>query len=776
MNDKMLTERIRIFGIVQGVGFRPFMSVAAAKLGIRGTVANKGSYVEAYAQGSEQAIESYVEEIRCCAPERSVILDIERERVERGEFTGFEIIESEKEYGNIFVSPDIATCDKCRAELFDKNDRRYLHPFINCTQCGPRLTILDTMPYDRERTSMKEFPMCKSCAKEYYSPETRRYDAQPVCCNDCGPQVYLIGSDLRGAAAITYIRRLIMDGGIAAIKGIGGFHLCCDARNDGAVMRLRKLKDRPMKPFALMLRDIETVQHECEIAEGQREYLTGWQKPIMLLGKRADTTLSELIAPDNLTVGVMLPYNPVQMLLFDYPDGVDMTDALVMTSGNARGAPICRSDEDAVKEIGGFCDAILSHNRKILIRADDSVTDWLFGKPYMIRRSRGFAPLPIMLKGGGKRQALAIGGELKNSFCIARGGMLYPSPYVGDMADIRTINALKESVKRMCGLLEASPEVIVCDTHPMYNTADVAEELAREWEVPLVRVQHHFAHILSCMAENGCEENAKVIGVSFDGTGYGDDGSIWGGEFLICDRQGYERAGSVKPFMQVGGDSSAKEGWRIAVQLIRAYSGSDETAKKKCLRLGLCDEKVFKLQATMADKGLNAVKSTSCGRIFDAVSAILGIRKRSTFEGEASTALMYRAEEYERDNLGDSPAFKTTAEVYKDENGFVTLDAISLAGKLADLKLDGADIGGLAYEFHNALARGIYDCCVKLRESCGISTAALSGGVFQNRLLTRLTKRLLEDGGFTVLTHSVIPPNDGGICAGQAAYGASLEM
>ncbi len=771
----MPTVRLKIFGIVQGVGFRPFMSVAAGKYGIRGTVANKGSYVEAYAQGSREEIEGYIGEIRHRPPERSVILDIEQEEVEREPFEGFEIIESEKEYGNIFVSPDIATCDKCRKELYDKTDRRYLHPFINCTQCGPRLTILDTMPYDRERTSMKEFPMCKKCSGEYYDPATRRFDAQPVCCNDCGPEVYIIGQDIKGADAITYIRRLIMDGGVAAIKGIGGFHLCCDARNDQAVRRLRELKCRPMKPFALMLRDMDTVRRECGIKEGQEEYLTGWQKPILLLEKKPDCTISGLIAPDNLTVGVMLPYNPLQMLLFDYPDGIEMTDCLVMTSGNARGAPICRTDEDAVKEIGGFCDAMLSHNRKILIRADDSVTDWLFGKPYMIRRSRGFAPLPVMMKGTPKRQALAIGGELKNSFCIARGGLLYASPYVGDMADIRTVNALKESVHRMCGLLEAEPEVIVCDTHPMYNTVTVAEELSKEMDIPLIQVQHHYVHILSCMAENCCGEDERVIGISFDGTGYGDDGSIWGGELMICGWDGYERAGSIAPFMQVGGDVSAKEGWRIAVQLIRQGFGGE--AFEVCERLGLCDEKVFKLQSMMSDKGLNAVKSTSCGRLFDAVSAILGIRQASTFEGEASTALMYHAERFVQKNgliRSQQPVSMTAGT--ETGSGFITLGTAELVHDLTRRKLDGEDIGLLAYDFHRALSELIRISCVELRERTKLDTVALSGGVFQNRLLVTLTKAALEKAGFRVLLHSVIPPNDGGICVGQAAYGALKEL
>lgn len=756
-----MTANIHVYGIVQGVGFRPFISVTAKRLGLFGTVANKGSYVEIIVSGESSQIDALTDEIKIRPPDRAVILGLDRLDIDEQAFDSFEIIESEKEYGDIFISPDIATCDKCRSELFDKSNRRYLHPFINCTQCGPRLTILDAMPYDRERTSMKKFPMCPQCAEEYYSPSTRRYDAQPVCCNDCGPELYIIGEDTKGAETITKVRRAVMEGKIAAVKGIGGFHLCCDAKNTEAVERLRKLKHRPMKPFAVMMRDMQTVQRECIVKDGQEQYLTGWQKPIMLLEKRKEQSLSERIAPDNITVGVMLPYAPVQMLLFDYPDDVKMTDCLVMTSGNARGAPICRNDDDAVKEIGSFCDLILSHNRDILIRADDSVMDWLDGKPYMIRRSRGFAPLPVMMKGRKDIQSVAIGGELKNSFCALKNGMLYPSPYIGDMADIRTVKALGESLDRMTKMLECEPQAVISDKHPLYNTVTFAEEYAGEHSIPLVQVQHHYAHILSCMAENAVSDGERVIGVSFDGTGYGDDGTVWGGELLICDYEGYERAGHIKPFMQVGGDLSAKEGWRIAVQLIREHF---DNAGEICERLDLCDEKTFKLQSVMADKGLNAVKSTSMGRVFDAVSAILGIRKASTFEGEASTALMYAAELFER--IHSDIECKLTSHV--SEDGII--DTTALAGEIAERFLRGEDRGKLSYIFHKALTQDICTACERLRERYALQTIALSGGVFQNRLLVRLTKSSLEAKGFKVLIHSLIPPNDGGIALGQAAY------
>lgn len=765
----MTTVNIHVYGIVQGVGFRPFTAVSASKFGIKGTVSNKGSYVEIIAQGDRDDIENFIDEIRYRPPDRAVILGIDELPChEEQSFDSFEIIESEKEYGDIFISPDIATCDKCKAELFDKSDRRYLHPFINCTQCGPRLTILDSMPYDRVRTSMSEFPMCDKCSAEYYDSKTRRYDAQPVCCNDCGPEVYILGSDIKGADAITAVRKSIMDGKIAAIKGIGGFHLCCDAKNTEAVERLRKLKRRPIKPFAVMMKDLDTVKRECVIADGQEEYLTGWQKPIMLLEKKEKQSISDRIAPDNLTVGVMLPYAPVQMLLFDYPDGIEMSDCLVMTSGNARGAPICRNDEDAVKEIGGFCDLILSHNRKIRIRADDSVTDWLYGKPYMIRRSRGFAPLPIMLDSDKTKQAIAIGGELKNSFCVARNGMLYLSPYIGDMADIRTVKALEESSRRMCEMLEAEPEAVVSDKHPMYNTVSFAEEYAKEHNVPLVQIQHHYAHILSCMAENGYD--GKVIGLSLDGTGYGDDGTIWGGEILLSDYSGFERKGSIKPFIQVGGDISAKEGWRIAAAMLRDCFG--EEGREVCQKLGICSEKEYALIGMMADKHINSVVSTSCGRLFDAVSAILGIRRASTYEGDASTALMYHAQLFEKE-LGDKEFTSGFAgNLISDRGGCITLETDALVKHIAEQLLDNSspDINRLAYEFHYALSDMLIKASEIVRELCGIDTAALSGGVFQNKLLVRLTNEGLKSRGFNVLLHSLVPPNDGGIALGQAAY------
>ena len=762
--DGVITRRIRVYGIVQGVGFRPTVSRHAMGTGITGTVANCGPYVEIYAQGTQTQVDAFRDALEHRPPKRAAILKLDDKAAEDApRFSEFSIIESAKTSGEIFISPDIAICDDCKRELYDPKDRRYLHPFINCTCCGPRLTILDALPYDRERTSMKAFPMCPQCAEEYHNPATRRYDAQPVCCNDCGPQVYLLGRQERGRDAITAARKTIVQGGIVAVKGIGGFHLCCDATNQAAVSLLRQRKKRPMKPFAVMMRDEQTAARECNITPEQLEILTGHQKPILLLDRRKNGMLCEAVAPENPRVGVMLPYAPVQLLLFDYDDGLTMPDCLVMTSGNVSGAPICRDDRDAETELGHLADCILSHDRNIRIRADDSVMDFFRGQPYMVRRSRGYAPLPVVLSGENKGTVLAMGGELKNSFCIGVNDLCYLSPYVGDLQDLRTVQALEETIGRFQTLLEAQPQAVVCDLHPGYNSVAMAKSM----ELPLVQVQHHYAHILSCMAEN--DDHDPVIGVSFDGTGYGTDGTIWGGELLLAREDGFRRLGSIQPFLQLGGDASAREGWRIAVSMIYALT-KDRTATLDIIRkLALCEENTAKVQLTMADRNINAVRSTSAGRLFDGMSAILGIRTASTFEGEASTALQYRAEAWNKAHPSTNVIPLEAPEM--DAEGFLTLPTDRLVQDILTRRLAGESVDRLAMEFHRRLAGQIAGAVQAAREQTGLTTVALSGGVFQNRLLLELTVERLEQMKFRVLTHHLVPPNDGGIALGQAVYG-----
>lgn len=769
------------------------MSRLADRYGISGSVCNKGSYVEIIARADESVIGDFVHAIEAEAPERSAIvkvkvmddpLDIEAQ-------SGFEIALSKHEDGQIFVSPDIATCPDCARELFDKNNRRYLHPFINCTQCGPRLTILDSMPYDRVKTSMASFPMCEACSVEYTDMDSRRYHAQPVCCNDCGPELYtLVGraseSDVQGmgtdserpegaygAAALLETRAVIRNGGIAAIKGIGGFHLCCDAGSEAAVQRLRQLKARPMKPFAVMMRDLEVVGRECKLEPEMEPLLTGPQKPIILIprhtgpadSKSADSRIAASVAPDNPNLGVMLPYTPVHMLLFNYPDDEPISDVLVMTSGNPSGAPICMNDEEALKYLSPMCDIILSNSRDIRIRADDTVMAFYRSKPYMIRRSRGYSPLPIVAKSESFYAVLGIGGELKNAFCLGDKGLFYPSPYIGDMADMRSVRALEAATTRMERLLEIHPDIIVGDMHPGYNTSEMARVIAEREGVPVMEVQHHHAHMVSCMAEN--EYEGTALGVTFDGTGYGPDGTIWGGEFLLGDESGYERVGSIAPFIHAGGDIASKEGWRIAYSMISTALGS-EAASRIGETLGLGDEKGRQSIDFMLGNNINTVKSTSAGRLFDAVSAVLGIKSASTFEGEASMALQFAAERAEAQGISLAPYEGRLMNI--DEEQF-ELCTDTLLMELAARSLADQDTDQLAYFFHKALADMIVIACCYQRTRCEVNVVALSGGVFQNLLLLRLVDDGLEREGFKVLKHGVVPTNDGGIALGQAAAG-----
>ena len=823
--EKTERRQIRVYGIVQGVGFRPAVDRHAHALGIRGTVANRGSFVEINAEGVPSVLDEFEKRVKEQPPERAVILKMDVKLLEQSPAAGFgdiagqsqgsdgfRIVESEKTSGEIFISPDIAICDTCKAELFDKNSRRYLHPFINCTCCGPRFSLLEALPYDRERTSMKKFPMCPQCRREYFDPKSRFYDAQPVCCNDCGPQVYLIERagetdrriSVRGAAAISRARQILVQGGIIAVKGIGGFHLACNAADEDAVTRLRRLKRRPMKPFAVMARDEAVCRRECEVSPEQHQILTGHQKPILLLPKKAGGRICSAVAPDIPTIGMMLPYAPIQLLLFTYEDAWQerMPDVLVMTSGNASGAPIASNDAEALDEIAGFCDAILSNNRDIRIRTDDSVMDFYDHAPYMIRRSRGYAPLPFLVSRPYQGQVLGIGGELKNTFCLGKDQIFYPSAYVGDLADLRTVKALEDAVKKTETLLEMKPQVIAADLHPKYNSTLVAEKLAEERGIPLLRVQHHYAHVLSCMAENDYLES--VIGVSFDGTGFGTDGTIWGGEFLLSDIGHFERGGHIAPFWQIGGDTAAREGWRIAVSMLQQIfgAGADDLIR----RLGLCDEMAAGALKVLFTRKINAVQSTSAGRLFDAVSAILGIRRASTYEGEAATALMYgaiRGRAHAAGSLasltelcqsGDSLAQNRQAveaggqpqpdgapqpgvlphpNVLPRLNNLPQPDVLpteALVRALVLAKLDGAGSEELAYEFHRELAQMIVRETVSLSERTGVKTAALTGGVFQNRLLLELVEKGLQAEKIQVLRHHLVPPNDGGIALGQALY------
>jgi hydrogenase maturation protein HypF len=799
---------VKIYGIVQGVGFRPYISRLFNGL-CSGSVKNCGSYVEIHLATENDRAMPCLTHMREIAPPRADIVDIDIKEISEDEYEDlvrddrpvpgeegkdFFIAESPVEKPAdtpVFIPPDLAICDDCARELYDPSDRRYLHPFINCTQCGPRLTIIDSLPYDRPRTSMRDFEMCRSCASEYTDPSDRRYDAQPVCCNDCGPSVYFLEKKddhfekiCADGDAITRTRKALIAGKIVAVKGIGGFHLYCDAFNEQAVAQLRRRKGRPAKPFAVMAASYEEAGKICDVTgefsgnasdrekytETVRSLLTGPKKPIVLMPKR-ESAIALNVAPGNPTLGVMLPYAPLQLLLFSYPDGLDdqMPQVLVATSANRSGGVICRTEEDVEETLGNVCDGILSHDREILTRADDSVVDIFENEPYMIRRSRGYAPLPVTADHAG--DVLAFGGELKNTFCIGKGNLMYPSSYIGDLSDLKSDKALEETVDRFLRMLDAKPSVIVCDKHPRYRSRALAEKYVNEHGgTGLVGVQHHYAHVLSVMAENHYYD--QVIGVAYDGTGYGDDGTIWGGEIFLCDIHGYERKASIAPFTFSGGDIASREGFRVALSMLFDKYSSDSEVCDIINSISLCDEKYVRPLRAMHDMGINSVQSTSCGRLFDAVSAVLGICRSQSFEGEASMGLEFAAEKYLK-------KCELSSSFHIRENSLGSrsiLPTDELFYRIVEERLNGRAAEELAYFFHEALASMTADAAVRLRYSSGCDTVALSGGCYQNRLLLWLTEDRLERYGFTVLRAHEIPPNDGGISLGQCMYGMVSAM
>lgn len=796
---------LRIYGIVQGVGFRPFISRLMGSAGFSGSVKNCGSFVEIHVAMDSSHWSGEVEQIiRINAPARSDIADIEAEPLSKKEFEAllesdepekgecgkdFFIArspESEPQDAPVFIPADIAICDDCARELYDRTNRRYLHPFINCTQCGPRLTIIKSLPYDRSRTSMSSFPMCASCQAEYTDPGNRRYDAQPVCCNDCGPEVYFLSDGRRvseNGDAITMARQYLIDGKIVAVKGIGGFHLYCNAASSSAVKRLRERKCRPAKPFAIMCRDMDTVKGICEVKGTAEKLLTGFRKPIVLLEKKgcADEAVCEETAPCNPRLGVMLPYAPIQLLLFSYPDGLDdaMPAILVATSANRSGGVICRTEEEVVSKLGNVCDGVLSHNREILTRADDSVVDLYKDRVYMIRRSRGYSPGAIINSGHGSApfdrdsDVLAFGGELKNTFCVGKNGIMYPSSYIGDLADPASGEALMETADKFLQMLDADPSVVVCDSHPGYRSHAIAKEFSDTHPgCRLVQVQHHYAHALSVMAENHYYDEA--VAVVFDGTGYGDDGTIWGGEILLCDTVEYHRFASIAPFVFSGGDAASREGFRVALSMIFDKYDSPDDICDIIETTGLCDKKYVKPLHAMHDTRINSVDSTSCGRLFDAVSAILGIKLKQSFEGEAAQASEYAALRYLKSTgkqLNEIEIPESFSLRYDSKKNLTILPTDELFYDILDRRLAGEDVDELAFYFHQGLAQITTDAVIRAVHSSGSSTVVLSGGCFQNTLLLGLVDSALSEHGCHVLTAGEVPPNDGGISLGQCLYG-----
>ncbi len=749
-----IRKNIIIKGIVQGVGFRPFIHKLVKNYNLPGWVLNSNQGVEIEVEGKIEEINSFVSNIKEKLPPLAKIEKIEVRQLSLVGYKEFSIKKSivKEEDSFVLVSPDISICEDCLQELFDSHNRRFRYPFINCTNCGPRFTIIKDIPYDRKKTTMNNFIMCSLCQSEYDNIEDRRYHAQPNACADCGPQVSLYYNKRRieGINPIKEAVKLLKEGKIGAIKGLGGFHLACDATNDKAVARLRRLKNREAKPFALMSFNLEKIMQYCKAGEKEKEWLMNRARPIVLLKKRVDSLISPSVAPHNNYLGVMLPYTPLHYLLLK-----NNFAALIMTSGNIADQPIIADNLEALEKLDGIVDFFLFYNRDIFNRCDDSVIKAINGEKVFFRRSRGYVPYPIMLDFK-LREVLALGGELKNTISFSRENYIFPSQYLGDLKSAETLEFFKESIKVFANMFKMKPKIIACDLHPDYLSTQYAEEMKVNKRLEIVKVQHHHAHIVSCMAENNVKE--KVIGVAYDGTGYGDDGNIWGGEFLLCDHKKYSRVGYLKYYPLPGGDKVITEPWRMAYSYLYSIYGS----KAKILDIDFIrrmDYGKLSIIEKMIDKNINSPFTSSCGRLFDAVSSLIGIKDEISYEGQAAMEL----ESFCASGIKGKYNFC----VYMEEEKFIIDPQEIFIDIIKDLK-KGLDKKIIAAKFHNTVTEFTVDLCGKIRENTGINKIALSGGVFQNKYLTEKVIFSLEDKGFEVYIQRKVPPNDGGISLGQA--------
>lgn len=729
---------IKIHGIVQGVGFRPFIHKLVLHYELRGTIKNTSSGVELELEGERPELERFVADVPVKAPKLAVIESVECEySKELKNFTGFEILQSRTEASrNTLISPDICICDDCLRELRDRRDRRYRYPFINCTNCGPRFTIIKDVPYDRCKTSMSEFPMCPDCDREYHDIEDRRYHAQPDCCPDCGPHVFFLdgeGQEIRGDA-IELAREHVKRGKIIAVKGLGGMHLACRCDDPAIANELRRRKQRDEKPFAIMCRDVEAAKTICEVTAEEEKILTGFRRPIVLL-KKCAPGLEHL--SENGFVGVMLPYTPLHYLLFG-----DDIDRLIMTSANLSDTPIMFRNDEAVEKLHGIADGFLLHNRGIQTRCDDSLCWVLDGKEYFARRSRGYVPFPVKLKKSGIN-VLACGAEQKASFCVSKDDYVFPSQHIGDLKNIETLENYRQQICHFQRMFDSKPEVIVCDMHPDYMSTSYAEERAGSDGIPLLKVQHHHAHMAACMADNGLERDC--IGLIWDGTGYGTDGTIWGGECLSGGYDSFERQGSILPIPLIGGDRAAKETDRVAYAMLR-MSGCDVSGIENGEMYGV-----------MLKNGLNCPLSSGMGRLFDGAAAILGIKTRCSYEGQGAILLEAAAKEDE----GFYP--------YSLSGEPLRFDWREMVRCMCADRENGADIGVIAARFMNTLIKMAVEMCVHAREKTGLNDVCLSGGTFQNMYIMKRLPKALAEKGFKVWRHSRVSCNDEGISLGQTA-------
>ncbi len=749
---------INIKGVVQGVGFRPYIYALAREHNLSGFVLNntEGVYIEA--EGSNDDINDFLIAVKDKKLPQAVIFDIQYDQTDPAGYKQFDIRKSEhRDVKSVPISRDLATCTDCLSELFDPADRRYGYPFINCTNCGPRFTIVKDVPYDRRNTTMSEFVMCDQCSGEYEDPSDRRFHAQPNACDICGPKLSLL--DKEGEAmpvddVITGAARLLTEGYIVALKGLGGFHLACDATNQEAVSNLRARKYREYKPFAIMVNNAEAAGQLCEMNQEEEDVLTGIQRPIVLLKKRAVNVIVEDIAPNQQYLGVLLPYSPLHHLLLEKSGLV-----LVMTSANISAEPIVYKDADAVDRLRNIADFFIVHNREIHIRTDDSVCRIWQGKEMLLRRSRGLTPHPLLMKKECSAHILACGADLKNVFCLTRGNQVYMSHHIGDLDNVETLTSFEKSISHFKGKFDIKPDLVAYDLHPKYVSSKYARALDN---VRKIGIQHHFAHIVSCMADNEIEE--KVIGIAFDGTGFGADGNIWGGEFLLCDYNHFERLAHLEYFPIPGGDHAVVEPWRIALSLLFRIYGNHMMKLNIDFINQLDTDKVMIIKH-MTEKNINLSWTSSMGRLFDIVSALTGVRREIYYEGQAAIELEMIADPDESGvynyNLKDSEGRKEImiADLIKDI--------------IADIK-SGTDRKTISAKFHNTVAGMVLDMSIFIRESKGINSVALSGGVFQNMFLLDRVHRLLTDNGFNFYTHHRVPTNDGGIALGQAVIADAL--
>jgi len=756
MSDLRQRKHIRITGIVQGVGFRPFVYGLALHHHLSGFVGNDNQGVFIEVEGQIEDIRAFLADVHDSPPPLSHIESIVQQEIALQGADGFAIVESQHQpAAHTLVSPDLCICPDCLRELFDPTNRRYRYPFINCTNCGPRLTIIQDLPYDRPLTTMSAFPMCPDCAREYHDPLNRRFHAQPNACPVCGPSVWFQrGSEtIRDDAAIAAAKAAMARGEILAVKGLGGFHLACDATQDHALQTLRERKGRVDKPFAIMLRDLDAALRLADVSPAEARLLTSRERPIVLLRKKVGAALSELVAPGNAYVGVMLPYTPLHYLLVE-------DTPLVMTSGNISGDPIVKDNDEALLRLGPLADAFLLHNRAIEVRCDDSVVRLADEREVPIRRSRGYAPFPVKLPFT-VPPILAVGGELKATFCVTTDDHALLSQHIGDMENLETLEAFEAAVAHYVKLFRIQPALIACDLHPRYLSTQWAERYAAEHSLPLRKIQHHHAHIAAVMAEHSLGRDARVLGFCFDGTGYGTDGTIWGGEVLLAGYMQFSRLAFLRPVPLPGGDAAIQRPYRIALAHLWAANIDWDPHLPP---VNAASDQEWRILRQQLERNINTVPTSSMGRLFDGVSALVGVRQIVSYEAQAAIEF----EAISNASSGNPYRF----DLLESDAGVLIDPAPVLRSIVSDLRA-AVPVPEIGARFHAAVADISVALSLRFREQFGIHQVALSGGVFQNMRLLQATLDRLREHRFEVLHHRVVPPNDGGLALGQAVIAAA---